>query len=86
METLNTHRKKDNYSNIILQVLGILMLSGYVAGNETTVLEEAINNNLLAAFLLVTSLLFSSSSCKCISFPSNSYAPFSPFRQTCSLD
>lgn len=39
-----------------LQVLGILMLSGYVAGNETTVLEEAINNNLLAAFLLANLL------------------------------
>uniref|UniRef100_A0A9I9D6K2 GPI-anchored wall transfer protein 1 n=1 Tax=Cucumis melo TaxID=3656 RepID=A0A9I9D6K2_CUCME len=40
-----------------LQVLAILMLSGYVAGNDTSVLEEALNSNLLAAFLLVTSLL-----------------------------
>ncbi|CAK9321493.1 unnamed protein product [Citrullus colocynthis] len=39
-----------------LQVLGILMLSGYVAVNETSVLEEAINNNLLAAFLLANLL------------------------------
>lgn len=65
--------EKDTYSNIILQVLAILMLSGYVAGNDTSVLEEALNSNLLAAFLLVTSLLvFSPQSCKCISFPFNS--------------
>ncbi|XP_038904113.1 uncharacterized protein At4g17910 isoform X4 [Benincasa hispida] len=39
-----------------LQVLAILMLSGYVAGNETSVLEEALNSNLLAAFLLANLL------------------------------
>ncbi|KAA0053032.1 GPI-anchored wall transfer protein isoform 4 [Cucumis melo var. makuwa] len=39
-----------------LQVLAILMLSGYVAGNDTSVLEEALNSNLLAAFLLANLL------------------------------
>ncbi|XP_022145320.1 uncharacterized protein At4g17910 [Momordica charantia] len=39
-----------------LQVLAILMLSGCVAGNGTSLLEEAFNSNLLAAFLLANLL------------------------------
>ncbi|XP_022923254.1 uncharacterized protein At4g17910 isoform X4 [Cucurbita moschata] len=48
------------YVNLVLaqnlQVLAILMLSSYVTGNGTSVLEEAFNSNLLAAFLLANLL------------------------------
>ncbi|XP_050265073.1 uncharacterized protein At4g17910 isoform X4 [Quercus robur] len=39
-----------------LQVLAILMLSDYIPGSKTSVLEEAFNRNLLGAFLLANVL------------------------------
>ncbi|KZV37932.1 hypothetical protein F511_17704 [Dorcoceras hygrometricum] len=39
-----------------LQVLAILMLSDYVPGSQSSVLEEALNKNLLATFLLANVL------------------------------
>lgn len=38
------------------QVLAILMLSDYIPGSKTSVLEEAFNRNLLGAFLLVRNI------------------------------
>ncbi|PON87435.1 GWT [Trema orientale] len=39
-----------------LQVLGILMLSDFIPGSKTSVLEQACNRNLLATFLLANVL------------------------------
>jgi phosphatidylinositol glycan class W len=39
-----------------LQVLSILMLSDYIPGSKTSILEEAFNRNLLGAFLLANVL------------------------------
>ncbi|XP_065635235.1 uncharacterized protein At4g17910 isoform X3 [Quercus suber] len=39
-----------------LQVLAILMLSDYIPGSKTSILEEAFNRNLLGAFLLANVL------------------------------
>lgn len=35
------------------QVMSIIMLSAYVPGSKTSILEEAFNRNLLSVFLLV---------------------------------
>ncbi|GMY29736.1 hypothetical protein FCV25MIE_24978 [Fagus crenata] len=42
--------------SLVWQVLSILMLSDYIPGSKTSILEEAFNRNLLGAFLLANVL------------------------------